>query len=584
MGINFADLINLPWVNLWNQLSPDHSNWANGCEIGADGWPTAGRDHKFVIGEDRSIVIAIPAGSIIKVGFKGTYDQFFENEANCSIVAGSEKNDFPKPGYAYLEVKLNLAFVPIEQFVSGTNVKAAAFNFHGHVEDVRFMRPGFEIDDNTIVHPDYTKLLTPFSTFRFMGYMSTNSYGVNIEYDCSGPDTVGWSYRWPKNAPQSFGAYYKRGAAWEYAIDLCNEFDKDMWINIPLIASDDYITQLSKLIKSNLKPKLNVYVEIGNEIWNSSGGFCCYRQAFRILNEIASRPANINDPDQDILYRLNKATNTWVREALVDAGVPSVGRWTAKRLKHVVEVFAAPMGMDQINNRIRGVFCGQIGYGVAYSNLGWNIQNGLEYINDRFGVKANKYFYAIGAAPYFGPGTGGDFSSENTILNLCQTDIDENIFGEYSNELWNGIKTGNKFDGWAKLAWDNGLKLYSYEGGPDMDYTTKTSAPKRDAMMDPRMKDICIDYWTHWYNRFGYNSIFMFFMAAIDQSGLYTLAETFNQTSTRQEAINYMLTNAAPPFDPSRNIVDPVAGIQIDCRKVVAYRADWSTRDPFARY
>lgn len=42
---------------------------------------------------------------------------------------------------------------------------------------------------------------------------------------------------------------------------------KDIWINIPHAADDEYVTNLAKLIKDKLDPSLKVYVEYSNEVW-----------------------------------------------------------------------------------------------------------------------------------------------------------------------------------------------------------------------------------------------------------------------------------------------------------------------------
>ena len=51
-------------------------------------------------------------------------------------------------------------------------------------------------------------------------------------------------------------------------IELCNEAQKDMWINIPAMATPQFVQSLAQLIAAELDPNLNVYVEYGNEDWN----------------------------------------------------------------------------------------------------------------------------------------------------------------------------------------------------------------------------------------------------------------------------------------------------------------------------
>jgi len=81
------------------------------------------------------------------------------------------------------------------------------------------------------------------------------------------------------------------GVAYEYMVALCNASGKDMWINVPHLASADFVTKLAKLIRfgsdgvnpydgpqSNpvfapLNPDRKIYVEYSNEIWSSGFAF-----------------------------------------------------------------------------------------------------------------------------------------------------------------------------------------------------------------------------------------------------------------------------------------------------------------------
>jgi len=60
------------------------------------------------------------------------------------------------------------------------------------------------------------------------------------------------------------------GVAYEWQIDLCNRVGADIWMNVPVMATPDYVFQLATLINDQLNPSLKVYVEWGNEIWNWS--------------------------------------------------------------------------------------------------------------------------------------------------------------------------------------------------------------------------------------------------------------------------------------------------------------------------
>lgn len=50
---------------------------------------------------------------------------------------------------------------------------------------------------------------------------------------------------------------------------MANVLGKNVWINIPHLADDDYITQLANLFLHTLEPHLHVYVEYSNEVWGT---------------------------------------------------------------------------------------------------------------------------------------------------------------------------------------------------------------------------------------------------------------------------------------------------------------------------
>ena len=68
--------------------------------------------------------------------------------------------------------------------------------------------------------------------------------------------------------PNAFVTDGSGGVPYEDMIELCNEAQKDMWINIPALATPQFVQSLAQLIYTDLDPNLNVYVEYSNETWN----------------------------------------------------------------------------------------------------------------------------------------------------------------------------------------------------------------------------------------------------------------------------------------------------------------------------
>jgi hypothetical protein len=135
------------------------------------------------------------------------------------------------------------------------------------IKNIRILMPNVkETDSNYPFNPFFLDRLKPFSSIRFMNW--------NAAYSSKERQ---WSERIQATHYTQFNAewntYNSKSVAYEYAIKLCNILHRDMWLNIPYAADSNYIYQLSKLVKNNLDPKLNIYLEYGNEVWNNAGAF-----------------------------------------------------------------------------------------------------------------------------------------------------------------------------------------------------------------------------------------------------------------------------------------------------------------------
>jgi hypothetical protein len=117
-------------------------------------------------------------------------------------------------------------------------------------------------------HPLFIERLQPFGTIRGMQTQETITSQI-----------VHWSDRRSVDyATQATAAYsFQNGIAPEYLIELANEVHADLWINVPHMADDDYISHLATLIRTTLGPRHRVYVEWSNEVWNRAPGFIPYQ-------------------------------------------------------------------------------------------------------------------------------------------------------------------------------------------------------------------------------------------------------------------------------------------------------------------
>ncbi len=129
----------------------------------------------------------------------------------------------------------------------------------------------------------------------------------------------------------------KKGVAFEYMIQLANHLNADPWISIPSAATDNFVEQLAKLIKKELKPSLKCYIEYSNETWNNAFPGYNYSEAkakalglsgtvyladawhsyraveiFRIFNRVFGEPDLHENRQQSRLIRILTSQTVWL--------------------------------------------------------------------------------------------------------------------------------------------------------------------------------------------------------------------------------------------------------------------------------
>jgi len=158
--------------------------------------------------------------------------------------------------------------------------------------------------------PEFIEFCRPFHALRFMDWMNTNG---SLEKD--------WAHRKQRSFYTMVGAggdadriygdgvpasqyLLSGGVAIEICIELCNRLEIDAWFNVPHRATDEYIEHFARLVKDKLNPRLKVYCEFSNEIWN--GSFIQY--SWMMKNETAALPLEANgfNPWVDKLHHQGK--------------------------------------------------------------------------------------------------------------------------------------------------------------------------------------------------------------------------------------------------------------------------------------
>jgi len=513
-----------------------------GDAFNASGWPST------------PFLLSMVESDSLSMAFCGTYLVQYLGPTSAIATAGNLTN-ITNIGGGYTQATLKINYGAGNQWIvfnaGVSNLQIIPTALNGKATGYTFAN--FPTFNPTILN-DYKS----FTLYRFMTWGNTN-----------GDSLQNWSDRTVTGGVQS-GDY---GVAYEYMIDICNASAKDMWINIPVMATNDFIKQLATLLLKNLRTDKNIYIEYGNEVWNFAGGFDCFGWNLYECGNVMDTSAYYNT--------ILRGQPSWVGgQDAGSIGTPCVNyglqnrcgfsawqagaRYQGLRTKQISDIFASVWGQAEINNRIRVVLGGQFGYG-GYG-YGYNIAIDLDFIQKVFGLPGN-YLYAIAVAPYLGMSapypSSTAVNNSDSLLNGMDTTLNHMF-------LFHTGTDGNvaQMEGFRGICRQYGLRLNAYEGGPDFDYTTGWDTAKMNAKRSPRMKQLCIDYWTDWYEG-GSDGQFNLFEGGYSSQyqGLYSWCENIHDSSQVRQAVDYIMKNPNPPLKTEWTIPDT-----IDCRKIYGWQ------------
>jgi hypothetical protein len=184
---------------------------------------------------------------------------------------------------APLTVTQTLGAVPVTGFGSSSYPPWNLVKATPPVTNIHLMIPtALQSTDGFFVQ-QFLDQMQPFSTARFM-------WALNVINLYNGPSVVNWSQRtWP-SAGSRGGTL--QGMAYEDIIQFANDTGKNVWINVPNWATDDYVCRMARLFRygepsdmSNspcstsapssapagavaINPNSQIYLEYSNELWN----------------------------------------------------------------------------------------------------------------------------------------------------------------------------------------------------------------------------------------------------------------------------------------------------------------------------
>ncbi len=121
-----------------------------------------------------------------------------------------------------------------------------------YVRNIRVVVPGFESTyESLIFHPTFLDNLSAYGVIRLMDWMDTIEGGT-VSYSEYPTES---SARW-NQAPATIMA------------KLANRLEADIWVNIPHLADQSFLTGLAGDLAGALEESRKLYVEYSNETWN----------------------------------------------------------------------------------------------------------------------------------------------------------------------------------------------------------------------------------------------------------------------------------------------------------------------------
>jgi hypothetical protein len=498
-----------PYVNLVRQTrgwgSPSAPWDGNATSDPITGFPTS--DFGMVIASD-------------SVDMAGAYLLYAKGNAEVSIDLQSGAYISNKTYDA--STNIMTAFINIPQ---GAKYMTLSFrNTTGPgLQDIAVLQPGYNLTSKSNITNLMLAHLSRFSIIRCMDWTGTNG---NTEANWNDTTPVNWPrYTSPKHNP------------WQTIPFIANQINKpiDIWINIPVSASDDYILNVARIMFSELNPTNNIYLEYSNEVWNWE-----FLQSKVNLHAANDSVLNHGDP-----YHLNYDN--------CSNGAYWAWRRTAYQIKHIGDLFKTVFGDENVGQwkRVRPILAGQ----VALPSV---ITNGLDYLNVVYGSPSN-FLHGIAIAPYFNLGEFGTWPNLTTDQVFDAFNL--SIQGMSPEQGWsqkNHVGSHAVFAAWYRLP------VHGYEGGSDTGGSCGECSleAKINAIRHPRMTDICVTYLNGWY-RYGFQELNWFGAGAngIDRYGSWGLLEDMRQEILIDTTKMFNLTSPVaqlPRPSPKLKAVDQV--------------------------
>ncbi len=512
------------WEKIGDGRCPQSPRTCDTAPQDDDGWPLS--DAQTLIfdmrtwgawwsGNENYTCPNCPDGDEHVINLDGVYHLSFMGQAVISPADGTFiiQNQQYDPADNVTNAELHLP--PGEEllYIRFSDTRRTADSALGSgITQLRLIRPGYPADTEQTFSDDFLAALEPFRAIRTMTWTGAP---YDIPKHTDEENSLDWNER---NRPE-WRQPQRDGVAWEYIVELANVTGKEIWINVPIHASDDYVRGLAAFLRDNLRPDINFYVEYSNEVWNPHFDQYLYNQ-IAALEESLARPdsplAADGEGDLDILGQ----------------------RRYAQRNLQISRIFGEVFGDGAINGRVRIVHT----WFIAKSG---QVADQLAWLEANYGPPAD-YLYAVAGGSYF--------YDDNMPEEIVITEVFPRLIKA------SDVSAGDRL-AMQEVANRFGLHHFVYEGGPDTAVQLKQNRSSQllntliAAHKAPRMKDVLLhDLWNNWYNHPQLSGeLFMFYDLAHVYSrwGMFGLTDDIaNRETPKFEAI-YALTGIAETAPPA---------------------------------
>jgi hypothetical protein len=249
---------------------------AGELDIDSDGYPLYIPQNTSIGSTMVRYVISSNGGNLRK---DSSYVLLYDGEGTISV-NGSVNIQSGMPG--------RIAFKTLDNGNFYINITSSLQG--NHIRNIRLLRPQHEYV-NLDADPFYEAFLSrisPFTTLRFMDWGRTNNSPLTS---------------WEERAGKDYFSYATdAGVPYEIMVQLANFTGKDVWVCVPHMADIDFNTQMALYFRNNLDPRLKIYLEYSNEVWN-----WIFAQAHYNNN---NKPVNLNY-GRAMAEKAGKVFNIW---------------------------------------------------------------------------------------------------------------------------------------------------------------------------------------------------------------------------------------------------------------------------------